>query len=94
MLAVVGFVTLFLIVFLLMRGKSMPILIFATIPVIAALVIGTPLAETGEVINKGLGTVWKTAVLFIFSVSYFGIMSDVGMFDLLVDKLIKRAGKS
>lgn len=94
MLAVVGFVTLFLIVFLLMRGKSMPILIFATIPVIAALVIGTPLAETGEVINKGLGTVWKTAVLFIFSVSYFGIMSDVGMFDLLVDKLIKRAGNN
>ncbi len=92
--AVIGFVTLFLIIFLLMKGKSMPIMIFSTIPIVASLVLGFSLAETGELVTKGLGTVWKTAVLFIFSVSYFGVMNDVGMFDSIVDKLITKAGKN
>lgn len=34
------------------------------------------------------------AVLFIFSITYFGVMNDVGMFDVLIDKLVKKAGNS
>lgn len=94
MIAIVGFITLFIIVILLMRGKSMPIAIFATIPIIAAVILGNSPKEIGELINSGLNSVWKTAVLFIFSVIYFGIMSDVGMFDVFVDKLISKAGNN
>ncbi|MGF6906386.1 CitMHS family transporter [Fusobacterium sp. PH5-44] len=94
MIAIVGFLTLFIIVFLLMRGKSMPIAIFATIPIIAAIILGNSPKEIGELINSGLNSVWKTAVLFIFSVIYFGVMSDVGMFDIFVDKLISKAGNN
>lgn len=92
MTALIGFLTLAAIIFLLMRGKSMPIVIFATVPVIAAFILGFGPAEVGDMIGSGLGSVWKTAVLFIFSVSYFGIMSDAGMFDPIVDGLIKKAG--
>ncbi len=94
MVQIVGFLTLFIIVFLLMKGKSMPIVIFATIPVIAALILGYAPAEVGDMVGKGLNSVWKTAVLFIFSVSYFGVMNDAGMFDPVVDSLVKKAGNN
>lgn len=82
---------LFAIMFLLMRNKMMPIVIFVTIPVIAALALGNNFAAIGEMVDAGLGSVWKTAVLFIFSTSYFGIMNDAGMFDPIVDALVKRS---
>lgn len=92
MTALVGYLMLFAIMFLLMKNKMMPIVIFVTIPVVAALLLGNGPDQIGEMVNTGLGTVWKTAVLFIFSTSYFGIMNDAGMFDPIVDRLVKVAG--
>ncbi|MFR9307456.1 MAG: CitMHS family transporter [Lachnospiraceae bacterium] len=89
MAAFVGFLMLFAIMFLLMRNKMMPIVIFVTIPVIAALLLGFGLKDIGGMVNDGLDSVWKTAVLFIFSTSYFGIMNDAGMFDPVVEGLVK-----
>lgn len=113
MVALIGYLMLFTIMFLLMRNKMMPIVIFVTIPVVAALILkgpelGTLIAENGgvwpgllalsgeigEMVNQGLNTVWKTAVLFIFSTSYFGIMNDAGMFDPIVEGLVKKAGSN
>lgn len=91
MTAFIGFAMLFIIMFLLMRNKMMPIVIFVTIPVVAALMLGNNFAAIGEMVNTGLGSVWKTAVLFIFSTSYFGIMNDAGMFDPIVNGLVKHA---
>lgn len=92
MVALVGYLMLFVIMGLLMKKKMMPIVIFVTVPVIAALILGNNAAAIGKMINAGLNSVWKTAVLFIFSTSYFGIMNDAGMFDPIVDWLIKKAG--
>lgn len=89
MVALVGFLMLFVIMLLLMRKKMMPIVIFVTIPVVGALLLGNSPDAIGEMVNTGLGSVWKTAVLFIFSVSYFGIMNDAGMFDPIVNGLVK-----
>ncbi len=94
MVQLVGFLTLFIIVFLLVRGKSVPIVIFSTIPIVSALILGYVPSEIGEMVGKGLNSVWKTAVLFIFSVSYFGVMNDAGMFDPIVDKLVEKAGNN
>ena len=94
MTALIGYLMLFAIMYLLMKNKMMPIVIFVTVPVIAALLLGISFKDIGAMVDKGLGTVWKTAVLFIFSTSYFGLMNDAGMFDPIVDGLIKRAGSN
>ncbi len=94
MTALIGYLMLFAIMFLLMRNKMMPIVIFVTIPVIAALLLGNGPAAIGKMVDAGLASVWKTAVLFIFSTSYFGIMNDAGMFDPIVEGLIKRANNN
>lgn len=90
--AIVGFAMLFAIMFLLMRNKMMPIVIFVTIPVVAAVILGFGLPDISKMVGKGLNSVWKTAVLFIFSTSYFGIMNDAGMFDPIVNWLTRKAG--
>ena len=89
MTAAVGFIMLFGLMYALMKNKMMPIVIFVTIPVVAAVILGNSPAAIGKMVNAGLNSVWKTAVLFIFSTSYFGIMNDAGMFDPVVEKLIK-----
>lgn len=44
--------------------------------------------------KKGVTTTMSTAVLFLFSIVYFSIMNDVGLFDPLVNFLVKRAGNN
>ena len=94
MTALIGYAMLFVIMYLLMQNKMMPIVIFVTIPVIAALLLGCDFKAIGGMVDKGPGTVWKTAVFFIFSTSYFGLMNDAGMFAPVVEGLVKRAGSN
>lgn len=93
-LAIVGFIMLFLVVFLLFKEKSIPMILFITIPVIVAFIAGFSIEEVVGFIKDGIKTVSNMAILFIFSVTFFGIMSDAGMFDILVNKLVKKAGKN
>ena len=58
------------------------------------LICGFSFPEILEFINKGMGSVWKTAILFIFSVCYFSVMNDAGLFEPLVKGLVKMAGSN
>lgn len=94
MTAIVGFVMIFLIVFLLLKGKMSPIVVLALIPTIAALLLGFSPKEIGGFIEKGISTTTSNGILFIFSVIYFGVMSDTGMFDVIVNFLVEKAGNN
>lgn len=94
MVALVGFIMIVLIVFLLLKGKMSPIVVLTTIPVAAALVLGFSPLEVAGFIKEGIGTTTSNGILFIFSVIYFGVMSDTGMFDVIVNFLVKRAGNN
>ena len=50
--------------------------------------------EMGEFIQAGVEGVHGTAALFIFSVLFFGIMTDAGMFDKIIGKLMKKVGSN
>ncbi len=91
-LAIVGFFMVFAIVALLLKGKMSPIVVLIFIPAVAALLAGFGVIEVGDFIKEGVKTTTNNAVLFIFSVIFFGVMSDVGVFDIIVDFLVKRAG--
>lgn len=92
LLAISGFLMLFIMMYLLFKSKTIPVVVFITVPVIAAFMAGFSVPEVVGFIEKGIGKTSKMAVLFIFSVSFFGIMSDAGMFDAFVSKLVKKAG--
>ena len=94
MLALVGFLIIIVMMLLIFRSKALPAFCFAVLPIIGALICGFSLADISDFIGKGVGSTWQTAILFIFSVTYFGIMNDAGLFDMLVDGLVKKAGKN
>ena len=94
MIALVGFIMIAVIVFLLLKGKMSPIVVLTVIPTVAALILGFGPLEVADFIKEGIGTTTSNGILFIFSVIYFGVMSDTGMFDVIVNFLVKRAGNS
>lgn len=91
-LSIIGFLMLFLIIYLLFKEKSTPMIVFITVPVIATFAADFSVEEVTKFITKGIGTVSSMSILFIFSVTFFGVMSDAGMFDFLVSKLVNKAG--
>lgn len=94
MTALVGFVMIICIVTLLLKGKMSPIVVLTLVPAAAALILGYGPVEIAEFIKDGIGTTTSNGILFIFSVIYFGVMSDTGMFDVIVNFLVKAAGNN
>lgn len=94
MVALVGFIMIVAVVVLLLKGKMSPLVVMAVVPTVAALLLGYGPVEVCQFIKEGIGTTTSNGILFIFSVIYFGVMSDTGMFDVIVQGLVKTAGKS
>lgn len=94
MLATVGFLIIAVMMLLIFKSKALPALCFVVLPIIGAFICGFSKAEISSFVVKGVTSTWPTAVLFIFSVTYFGIMNDVGLFDKLISGLVKVAGKN
>lgn len=98
MLAVLGFATIIMIIVLLLRNVTVPSLAFIGVSTVTAAVLvatGTfTIKEMGEFIGAGVEGVHSTAALFIFSVLFFGIMTDVGMFDRIINALMKKVGNN
>lgn len=94
MIALIGFIMIALIVILLLKGKMSPIVVLALVPTVAALILGYDPKEVAGFIKDGIGTTTSNGILFIFSVIYFGVMSDTGMFDVIVNFLVKKAGNN
>ncbi|MCR5294336.1 MAG: citrate:proton symporter [Lachnospiraceae bacterium] len=93
---ILGFITIIAIVVLLFQSRTLPSIAFITVPAILGviLVIGGYYTwdNMAALIKAGFGSTGPTATLFVFSVLYFGIMTDAGMFDVIIGKLMKLVG--
>ena len=93
---VLGFLCIAAIVVTLFKSKTLPSIAFIVFPFILAivLVIGGYYSfdDIAKLIKSGFGSTGPTAALFVFSVLYFGIMTDAGMFDVIIGKLMKLVG--
>lgn len=98
MLAFLGFATIILIIVLLLRNVTVPSLAFIGVSTVTAAILvatGTfTIGEMGDFIKAGVSGVHATAALFIFSVLFFGIMTDAGMFDRIINALMKKVGSN
>lgn len=93
-LGVLGFLTMIIIMVLLFKSKAIPSVSFIIVPIIMAAIGGFGIKEIGEFVKIGIADTAPTAALFIFSISFFGLMSDTGMFDRVIQRLLRRAGKN
>lgn len=92
--AIIGYGVVLVMMYLLMKSKTSPIALFILLPIIGALIGGFGVQEINTFIKKGMGMVTNNAIMFCFSVVYFNIMNAVGIFDPIVDYLVKKAGNN
>ena len=93
---ILGLLTIVAIVVTLFKSKTQPAIAFIVWPTILGiiLVIGGryDFDQIAAMIKSGFSSTGPTAALFVFSVLYFGIMTDAGMFDVIIGKLMKLVG--
>lgn len=92
MITTVGFIMLLVIVIILLSGKVSLPPIFVVIPIVAALVCGFSMDEIGGFIQSGLSATLNTAVLFAFALTYFCCLNEIGIFDVIVAKVLRLLG--
>ena len=98
LVGILGLLTIIAIVVTLFKSKTQPAIAFIVWPTILALILIIGGRITGEnfsaMLKAGFSSTGPTAALFVLSVLYFGIMTDAGMFDVIINKLMKLVGDS
>lgn len=76
--------------FVLVLSKKVHMIIpFIVIPIIFALVAGFSLSEVSSFVVDGVSSTNNAVLLILFSVAYFSILSETGMFDIIVNRITK-----
>jgi len=93
MLAILGFATILVLLAVILGKWMTPLAALIAVPVVAALVGGFGLGTAGFIV-RGIQSVAPVAGMFIFAIVYFGVMTDAGMLDPLVDGILAAVGAS
>ena len=91
MLALLGFAAIAVLLALILGRKMSPLGALIVVPVAAALVGGFGWKTSGFML-RGIESVAGVAGMFIFAILYFGIMTDAGMLDPVVDRILAGVG--
>lgn len=92
MLAVLGFLSVILLLVVVMTKKLSPTVALIAVPSIMAFIGGFGFKDVGTFITDGIKTISPTGVMFIFAILFFGILSDAGTFDPIIKKILKLVG--
>ena len=71
----------------LLKGMTSPVIPFILIPVVTALIAGFSISDINGFVKSGLNSVLSTAAMFMFSITYFNIMNDAGLFEPVIRAL-------
>ena len=91
MLALLGLVSVLALLALILTRRTTPLVALIVVPIGAALVGGFGL-EIGKFVGDGLLQVAPVVAMFVFAILFFGIVSDAGMLDPIIDRILARVG--
>jgi CitMHS family citrate-Mg2+:H+ or citrate-Ca2+:H+ symporter len=91
--AILGFATVLALLAVILARKMTPLSALIGVPVVSALVGGFGLKTAGFIVH-GIQNVSAAAGMFIFAIVYFGIMTDAGMLDPIVDRILAAVGSN
>ena len=98
LVGILGLICIAAIVLTLLKGRTQPAVTFILYPAVLAviLIIGGRYSfeDIASMIRSGFSSTGPTAALFVFSILFFGIMNDAGVFDAIIRKLMGKAGAS
>ncbi|MFJ8260201.1 CitMHS family transporter [Peribacillus asahii] len=88
MLALLGFLTIGIFLFLIMTNRLSVLIALVLVPVVFALIGGFGLG-IGQMMLDGVIKVAPTGIMIVFAVLYFGLMIDTGLFDPMINKMLQ-----
>ncbi len=91
MLAVLGLLTIVILLATIISKKMTPLMALIAVPIIASLIGGFGF-KTSAFIIKGIQNIAPVAGMFIFAILFFGIVSDAGMLDPIIDRILRAVG--
>ena len=91
MLALLGLVTIALLLTVIMTKWMSPLMALILIPIIAALIGGFGW-DTSKFIVSGIQSLAPVVGMFVFAILFFGIVTDAGMLDPIIDRILKTVG--
>ncbi len=91
MLALLGALTVVVLLAVIMLNLLSPLVALIAVPVAAALLGGFGLA-TSKFIIAGISAIAPVAGMFVFAILYFGIMTDAGMLDPIIARILRAVG--
>ena len=93
MLAFLGLATVLALLAVILTRKMTPLAALIAVPVLSALIGGFGLKTAGFVV-LGVQSVSEVAGMFIFAIVYFGLMTDAGMLDPIIDRILITVGSN
>lgn len=92
--AIVTLVMLAVALILVFREVSNVGVIFSLVPIVACLIMGFSPAEINGFIGNGIKSIGGTLFLIIFAVLFFGILHEAGVFQALIQLVMRFLGNS
>lgn len=91
MLALLGFITIIVLLAAILTKKMSPLAALIAIPFAAALIGGFGLG-VGKFMVDGIKSIAPIVGMFVFAILFFGILKDAGMLDPIINKVLKVVG--
>ncbi|MBL8642772.1 MAG: CitMHS family transporter [Rhodospirillaceae bacterium] len=92
MLTILGFGMVMTFMTLIIMKRLSPLVALTVIPILFALLGGFGGEDIGQMMLEGIRTLAPTGVMLMFAILYFGLMIDAGLFDPVVDRIVKIVG--
>ncbi|MHC5225482.1 CitMHS family transporter [Ignatzschineria sp. LJL83] len=92
MTALFGLLTIILVLVAIMTKRMSAMSALIIIPVIMALLAGFPIGDINQFAINGIKTIAPVVGMFVFAIIFFGILTDAGMLDPIIDKILKFVG--
>src|SRR5680860_1430542 len=94
MLSILGYATIAIILALLLKQYVAAVIALAVVPILAALIAGDSPLEIAGFIQEGLSGVVGVTAMFVFAILFFGVMRDAGLFDPVINRIVRLAGNA
>ena len=91
MLALLGVATIAVLLAAIMLNWLSPLVALVLVPTAAALIGGFGLATAGFIAH-GLSAIAPVAAMFVFAILYFGIITDAGVLDPIIRRILRAMG--
>ncbi|WP_150301283.1 CitMHS family transporter [Pseudomonas profundi] len=89
MLTLIGLLTIGSLVVLLLVGRMSPVLPLIVVPLFGALFAGFGPEAISGFYTEGLERVISIATMFVFAISFFGVLQDTGLFRPIINAMVK-----